>query len=102
MNDPDGRYAPLGIRQMNGPDGKPITYLERRFVADPDSLTLLGKVPTQAGDRIDLFSARVLGVSGQWWQIADAHYEIHADELEEPIGKRLNVPLPGSGEVGSP
>lgn len=94
MNDPDGRYARLGIRQLPGTDGKPVSYLERRFLPDPDSLTVLARVATQPGDRLDVFSARVLGEGDQWWRVADAHRLIHPEDLETPVGRRLTVPLP--------
>lgn len=94
MNDTDGRYANLSIRQLPGADGKPVSYLERRFLPDPDSLTVLARTQTQAGDRLDVFAARVLGEGDQWWQVADAHRLIHPEELEEPVGRLLTVPVP--------
>lgn len=97
MNDPDGRYASLGLRQIVDGEGKPVTYFERRFVGAPESLTVLGEVVTGGQDRLDLVSARTLGQAGQWWNIADAHHLIHPDTLETPAGQRLRIPLPGSG-----
>jgi hypothetical protein len=88
---------------MTGDDGKPVSYLERRFVAEPESATILGEVVTEAQDRLDLVSVRMIGQPGQWWTIADAHHIIHPEELEKPAGQRLRIPLPGSqtGEGGS-
>lgn len=95
MNDPEGRYAKSEIRYRVGPDGKPVAYLARRFLPYPDSLTLAGVVTTEPGERLDLFSARVQGVSTAWWRIADAHVVIHPEDLEEPQLQHLRVPLPG-------
>ncbi|SAL04850.1 hypothetical protein AWB78_07162 [Caballeronia calidae] len=98
MNDPDGRYASLSIRQRPCADGKPVSYLARRLLPDPERLTVLAYVPTQAGDRLDVFAARVLGDGDQWWRVADAHLLIHPEDLEEPVGRRLTVPLPEIGK----
>ena len=97
MNDPDGRYARLARREIPGPDGRPVVYLERRFLPDPDDLRILARVPTRPGDRLDVFAGRVVGESDQWWRIADAHRLIHPETLEEPVGRHLVVPVP---EVG--
>lgn len=97
MNDPDGRYASAARRQLPGADGRPITFLERRFLPDPADLTVLARVPMQAGDRLDILAARVLGEGDQWWRIADAHRVIHPESLEEPPGRRITIPMP---EVG--
>ncbi|HKX90965.1 MAG TPA: hypothetical protein VJM15_00855 [Sphingomicrobium sp.] len=97
MNDPDGRYARCEIRYRVGPDGKPVAFLSRRFLPDPAGLRLAGHVRMEAGDRLDLLSARVQGSSAAWWRIADAARIIHPDELEEPPLQRLGVPLPEAG-----
>jgi hypothetical protein len=98
MNDPDGRYAKSEVRVRQGPDGKEIAYLARRFLPDPDVLVLAGVATMEPGDRIDLFSARVQGVPTAWWRIADAHRLIHPDDLEDPPLQRLKVPLPEAGQ----
>ena len=97
MNDPQGRYAKLELRQRTGPDGKPVVYLARRFLPEPGALTLVGVVAMQPGERLDLFSARVQGVASAWWRIADARRVVHPEELEEPQLQRLGVPLPEMG-----
>ncbi len=97
INDPDGRYARSEVRVRPGPDGKPVTYLARRFLPEPDALTIAGIVQTEPGERLDLFSARVQGVSTAWWRVADAHRLVHPDALEEPQLQRLKVPLPEAG-----
>lgn len=98
INDPDGRYAKTAIRSRLGPDGKEVTYLARRFVPDPDNLTIAGIVQMEPGERLDLFSARVQGVATAWWRIADAHRLIDPAVLEDPALQRLKVPLPEAGQ----
>ncbi|MBO9621259.1 MAG: hypothetical protein J7500_00970 [Sphingomonas sp.] len=97
MNDPDGRYASSEIRTRIGPAGQPVAYLARRFLPEPDSLTIAGIAQMAPGERLDLLSARVQGVSTAWWRIADAHRLIHPGDLEEPGLQRLKVPLPEPG-----
>jgi len=98
MNDPDGRYANSEIRTRIGPAGKPVTYLARRFLPEPDTLTIAGIAQMAPGERLDLFSARVQGVSTAWWRVADAHRLIHPGDLERPQLQRLKVPLPEAGK----
>lgn len=98
MNDPDGRYAKSELRTRIAVDGKPVAYLARRFLPDPDALTIAGIVRTEPGERIDLFSARVQGVSTAWWRVADAHRLIDPAALEDPPLQRLKVPLPEAGQ----
>ena len=98
MNDPDGRYATSELRSRIGPDGRPIVYLGRRFLPDPATLTIAGIAEMAAGDRIDVFSARVQGASTAWWRIADARAVIDPGELENPPLQRLKVPLPEAGK----
>lgn len=97
MNDPDGRYARSEQRSRIGADGRPIVYLARRFLPDPATLTIAGVAAMAPGERIDLFSARVQGVSTAWWRIADARALIDPAELEDPPLQRLKVPLPEAG-----
>lgn len=98
MNDPEGRYANSPTRQIAGPDGRPVTYLARRFLPDPETLTIAAIVPLQPGDRLDLFASRTIGEGRHWWLVADAHRVIHPEKLEEPMGRRLRVPLPEAGQ----
>ena len=97
MNDPEGRYAKSMVLYRAGADGKLVAYLARRFLPDPDTLTIAGVAATAPGERLDLFSARVQGASTAWWRIADAHRLIDPAVLEDPPLQRLKVPLPEAG-----
>jgi hypothetical protein len=98
MNDPDGRYAKSQVLYLTGSDGKPVAYLSRRFLPDPDALTIAGIAPMDPGERLDLFASRILGVSTAWWRIADAQRLIDPGDLENPQLQRLKVPLPEAGK----
>lgn len=97
INDPQGRYATSELRTMTLPDGTPVTYLARRFVPEPEGMTILASVAIEPADRLDLFTARTMGVATQWWRIADANRVIHPEVLDGPAGRRLDVPLPEAG-----
>lgn len=97
INDPQGRYANAELRAMTLPDGTPVTYLSRRFLPEPEVMTILASVAIEPADRLDLFAARTMGVPTQWWRIADANRVIHPDALDGPAGRRLDVPLPEAG-----
>jgi hypothetical protein len=98
INDPEGRYATTEQRLHALPDGRIVVHLARRFVPEPERLTVAAILPTQPGDRIDLFSARTIGVPTAWWRIADANRVIHPETLEHPVGQRLTIALPEAGQ----
>ena len=97
MNDPQGRYAATEIKVMTLPDGTIVSYLARRFLPEPETMTMIASVAIEPADRLDLFSARTLGVSTAWWRIADANRAVHPETLDGPAGRRLDVPLPEAG-----
>jgi len=97
MNDPQGRYAATEIKVTTLPDGTIVSYLARRFLPEPETMTMIASVAIEPADRLDLFSARTLGVSTAWWRIADANRAVHPETLDGPAGRRLDVPLPEAG-----
>lgn len=97
MNDPEGRYSASEVKVMTLPDGTPVSYLGRRFLPEPESMTMIASLTLEPAERLDLFAARTLGVSTAWWRIADANRVIHPESLEGRPGRRLDVPLPDAG-----
>ncbi len=97
MNDPQSRYATTEIKVMTLPDGTTVSYLARRFLPEPEGMTMIASVAIEPADRLDLFSARILGVSTAWWRIADANRVIHPEDLDGTAGRRLDIPLPEAG-----
>lgn len=97
MNDPEGRYAAIEVKVMTLPEGTPVTYLARRFVPEPEGMTMIASARLEAAERLDLLTARTLGAATAWWRIADANRVIHPESLEGPVGRRLDVPLPEAG-----
>jgi len=97
MNDPQGRYATTEVKVMTLPDGTTVAYLARRFLPEPERMSMIASVAIEPADRLDLFAARTLGVATAWWRIADANRAVHPETLDGPPGRRLDVPLPEAG-----
>jgi hypothetical protein len=96
MIDTASRYAGLPPLIYTPADGKPIVYLSRRFVPQPDSMASQGKVAVQQSDfdRLDLIAARTLRNSELFWRIADANAAMNPFHLTLPAGRMLRIPVP--------
>jgi hypothetical protein len=53
-------------------DGRPIAYLRRRFIPQPEQFSLLMEHTVVQGDRLDNVVAQYLGDPEQFWRVADA------------------------------
>lgn len=93
MFEPDSRYAAIGRAILVTPEGREITYVQRRFLPRGDSLPLLTEVTVTDGDRLDLIAGRTLGRANQGWRVADANDAVHPGDLLTP-GRVLRVPVP--------
>jgi hypothetical protein len=91
---PNSRYHTTPLAALVGPDGRPVVYLQRRFVPAPEFLTLLQEHVVVQGDRLDLISAKYVGDPEQYWQICDANGALRPEALIEVIGRRLRITLP--------
>ncbi len=96
MFDPTSRYYTLDTVMFTTPDGQQIPYKVRRFIGQPETMQVVGQVSVRQDDRLDLISARALGVSEQYWQICDANRAMNPFDLTGPgaAGSTLNVALP--------
>ncbi|MGW8765211.1 hypothetical protein ACWGN5_22185 [Streptomyces sp. NPDC055815] len=88
------RYAHVPTAVLQLPDGRPVTYVRRRFPPDPDTLTTLSVHTVAPGERLDHIAARELGDPAQAWRIADAHRVLDPRTLTRPPGRRLRITLP--------
>jgi hypothetical protein len=93
MFQPTSRYYALPTASFLGPDGRELSYVTRRFLPHPESLSLMVKVTLTQGDRLDLIAGRTIGDPEQFWRICDASGVMNPPELEE-IGQALRVPVP--------
>ena len=98
---PNSRYHGLGTLRILGPDGTPIVYVKRRFIAQPERFSVIAVHSVAEGDRIDNLAARYLGDPELDWRIADANGVMTPDELTDTVGAQLRITLPegipGSG-----
>jgi hypothetical protein len=94
MFDHTSRYYAIETAYWTGPDGKQIAYKRRRFLPQPETLTMLAEWSVTQADRFDLIAARTLGDSQAYWLIADANRVMDPDELTAAPGRLLAVPMP--------
>ena len=97
---PTSRYAGLDSGAIERPDGTPIVYVRRRFIAQPEHFALLQEHLVVQGERLDTITARYLGDPEQFWRICDANAAIAPAELEQ-VGRTLRITLP-EGIPGAP
>jgi len=93
---PDGASAsgPSRTRGQTTAQGEPIVYLARRLLPLPEQVMSASVYVVQAGDRIDLVAARLLGDPLLYWQIADANGATDPTTLCAAPGRRLRIPAP--------
>lgn len=95
------RYHGLATAQWTRPDGRVVTYVQRRFVPSPESLGDLFEHVVAAGDRLDNLAARYLGDPLQYWRLCDANRALRPDALVEAVGARLRITLPAGIPEGT-
>jgi nucleoid-associated protein YgaU len=98
---PTSRYAGVETTSWQGPDGREIVYLRRRFVPPLDRYAVVGWYVVAAGDRVDNIAAQQLGDAEQYWRICDANGAQRPTDLTQVPGTRLRITLP-EGIPGAP
>lgn len=88
------RYFRIKTATCKTPDGRPITYVQRRFLPQGERLPLLVEVTVTDGDRLDLITNRTLGDPEQFWRVADANNAMNPFDLTEEPGAIVRVPIP--------
>ncbi|MFH7026540.1 MAG: hypothetical protein ACHBN1_14300 [Heteroscytonema crispum UTEX LB 1556] len=88
------RYYNLDTAQLTTTDGRKIAYKRRRFLPQGKDMPVLVEVIINDGDRLDLITARTLGVGEQFWQVCDANNAMNPDSLTAEPGRRIRVPVP--------
>jgi hypothetical protein len=91
---PTSRYHGLETGQWLRPDGRPVSYVRRRFVPQPDRFALLQRHTVAEGDRLDNLAARYLGDAQQYWRLCDANAALRPGALIETVGAELRITLP--------
>jgi hypothetical protein len=94
MFDASSRYHLTETTVLHTPE-RQIPYLRRRFLPQPESMSILVEVSVAQGDRLDLIAARTLGAPEQSWRVCDANYTMNPFDLTAEPGRVLRVPVPG-------
>jgi hypothetical protein len=97
MFDHGSRYAGIETAQTTAPDGREVTYVRRRFLPQPDTLSRFARVTVTEGDRLDLVAARVLGDPEQFWRVCDGNDTLRPQDLTAQPGRALDIVLPQGG-----
>ena len=95
------RYFNTETATMVTAAGQTITYLRRRFLPQPERLSLFVEHVVSDGERLDNISAHYQGDPEAFWRIADANRAMRPQELTETLGRRLRITLP-EGVPGLP
>lgn len=94
MFDPTSRYYALETKTLLLDGGRMAAYKRRRFLPKGKDMTLMAEIAPPPGDRLDLFSARMLGDPLAFWRICDANDAMDPNELIDGSGRALRVPVP--------
>ncbi len=96
MIDSKSRYANCGTATLRvaEPDGtyREIKYVLRRFIPDPEAMTVIVEHSFNQGERLDNIAAQYLGDPTQFWRICDANGVMNPEELEE-IGRSIKIAI---------
>jgi hypothetical protein len=92
--DPTSRYYSLDTAIYVTADGRQHPYTRRRVLPLGASLPLFTDAVVGQGERLDLLTARTLGVPEAFWRVADANDAMNPFDLTLEPGRHLRVPLP--------
>lgn len=98
--DRDSRYYGLPVLAALDARGEPVQYVSRRFVPDPETLSIVQRYRVQQGDRIDVVAATLVGNPLSYWQICDANRAVDPDDVTARPGAFISITLP-SGTPGA-
>jgi hypothetical protein len=94
MFDFTSRYDPIETATWVDAEGREVAYKRRRFLPPSESLLPLAEITVAQGDRLDLITARTLGVPEQFWRVADANSAMNPFDLTAEIGSLVRIPQP--------
>ena len=97
---PTSRYYGIAMNTIVE-DGRPVIYVLRRFVPQPEQFQVLQTHTVIQGERLDNIAAQYLGDSTLFWRICDANRAMRPWTLTETVGRKLNITMP-AGITGTP
>jgi hypothetical protein len=74
--------------------GRPVAYLRRRFLPQPEQFQVLQQHSLVQGERLDTIAAQYLGDPTLFWRLCDANLAMRPAELTETPGRKLAITLP--------
>lgn len=95
------RYDLVEIATLTVPDAdggtRNVRHHRRRWTPPESNQPPLARHRVAPNDRLDLVSARYLGVATMWWRICDANEALDPDGLVDATAEDniLIVPVPG-------
>lgn len=92
----NSRYQTTPSATMRDATGEEVAYLQRRFVPQSSTFSLLRLHTVVASERsrLDNIAARELGDPELFWRLCDANGALDPDELTLHPGRRLRITLP--------
>jgi len=90
---PTSRYYGIDTTPIDV-DHRPVLYLLRRFIPQPERFALIQEHTVTQAERLDNVTARYLGDPALFWRICDANRAMRPDELTETVGRKLRITLP--------
>jgi len=94
MFDRTSRYYALDNATYQEQDGHHIIYKRRRFLPKGATMQVISVVSASPDDRLDLITARTLGVPDQFWRVCDANNAMNPFNLIEETGGLLAIAQP--------
>lgn len=91
---PGSRYQGIAIAAWTAGDGRPVAYVRRRTLPQPDRFVTVRLHTVVEADRLDNLAAIHLGDPQQYWRLCDANGAMRPDALIEVIGRTLRITLP--------
>jgi hypothetical protein len=95
--DPSSRYYGLPVLAVDDAHGEAVQYVSRRFIPDPDGLTVIQRHRVQQGERVDVLAASLTGDPLSYWQICDANRAVDPDDVTAEPGAFIAITLPAGG-----
>jgi hypothetical protein len=90
---PTSRYYGLGTTTILQ-QGRPVAYVLRRFVPQPERFQLLQQHTVVQGERLDNITATYLGDPTLFWRVCDSNRAMRPWELVEIVGRKLRITMP--------
>jgi hypothetical protein len=97
MFDTTSRYYSLETAIFTTATGAEVVYKRRRFLPLVETNVVLAEHTVTQGERLDHITARYLGDSELFWQLADVNNAMRPEELTVDIGRKLRVSFPSIG-----